>query len=166
MSRLTHRTAPQCTYFVTTKTWQNREVFRVQETAEVVLDCLLRYRDRASYLLHEFVIMPNHVHILLTPGDECTLEKAMQLIKGGSSHDIHLKRERKMHIWQPGFHEWTVRNSEDYESKRSYIWQNPVHRELTDKPEEWIFGSACGKYRLDPVPEKLKDGLQGLKPRV
>ena len=161
MSRLTHRIAPQCTYFVTTKTWENRELFRVQENAEILLECLLKYRDRAAYLLHEFVIMPDHLHILLTPGGECTLEKALQFIKGGSSQAIHLKREQKMQIWQPGFHEWTVRNKEDYESKRGYIGQNPVRRKLADKPEEWIFGSACGKYRLDPVPEKLKDGFRG-----
>jgi len=138
----------------------------VQENAEILLECLLKYRDRAAYLLHEFVIMPNHVHILLTPGDECALEKALQFIKGGSSHAIHLKRGQKMQVWQPGFHEWTVRSNEDYENKRGYIWQNPVRGKLADCPKEWIFGSACGKYQLDPVPEKLKDGFRAKAPRL
>ena len=56
-------------------------MFRVQENAEIVLACLFNYRDRAAYLLHEFVVMPNHLHILLTPGGECTLEKAMQSLR-------------------------------------------------------------------------------------
>lgn len=103
MSRLAHRIASECTYFVTTNTWEKRELFRVRENAEIVLACLFNYRDRAAYLLHEFVIMPNHLHILLTLGEQCTLEKAMQFIKGGSSHAIHLKREHKMQIWQAGF---------------------------------------------------------------
>jgi len=83
MGKLTHRTAPGCSYFVTTKTWQNRELFRVSENAEILVQCILGYRNRGAYQLHEFVVMPNHLHLLLTPADDTSLEKAMQLIKGG-----------------------------------------------------------------------------------
>ena len=155
MGRLTHRTAPSCTYFVTTNTWQKRELFRVRENAEIVLESLLKYRATGAYSFHEFVIMPNHLHLLLTLGPECTLEKAMQLIKGGSSHAIHLMRNHKMQVWQPGFLEWTMRDSEDYRAKQRYIWQNPVVRELVETPEEWTFSSASRKYDLDPIPESL-----------
>jgi putative transposase len=86
MGRLRHRTAPGWTYFVTTKTWQNRPLFNVQESAEIVVEKLLAYREQGSYLLHEFVVMPDHLHLILTPGDSVSLEKAMQLIMGGSSH--------------------------------------------------------------------------------
>ena len=156
MGRLTHRTSPGCIYFVTTNTWERRELLRVPQNAEIVIECLLSYRDRGEYLLHEFVIMPNHLHILITPGDKCTIERGMQLIKGGSSHAIYEKRGHKMLIWQPGFHEWTVRGFQDYTRKRDYIWQNPVIRKLAEKPEEWIFGSACGRYRLDETPARLR----------
>src|SRR5579863_5610181 len=98
MGRLGHRTAPGCTYFVTTKTWENRTIFQVTENAEILIKCLLEYRDKRAYLLHEFVVMPNHLHLLLTPGDETSLEKAMQFIKGGSSHRIHQQRENKIQI--------------------------------------------------------------------
>src|SRR5215472_4752965 len=128
MSRLRHRTSTGCTYFVTANSWEKRELFRVSENAEILLDYLLTYRDRGEYLLHEFALMPNHLHVLITPGNECTLERAMQLVKGGSSHAIHMKRGHKMQIWQPGFHEWTVRDLEDYERRRKYMWQNPVIR--------------------------------------
>src|SRR5574337_1733562 len=96
MGKLIHRTAAACTYFVTTKTWQNRALFKVPKVAEVVVNRLLDYRNRGSYLPHEFVVMPDHLHLLLTPGYSTSLERVFMLIKGGSSHEIHRTRGHKM----------------------------------------------------------------------
>ena len=156
MSRLKHRTAPGCTYFVTTDTWQKREVFRVTELAEIAVQRIISRREQRAYLLHEFVLMANHLHLLLTPGENTSLEKAIQLIKGGSSHQIHQRRGHKMEIWQPGFHEWTVRDAEDYEVKREYIRMNPVRARLVGRPEEWPYSSASGRFQLDEMPQGLK----------
>ena len=82
MGRLKHRTSPGCTYFVTTKTWGNRSLFQVNETAEIVIETLLRHRTAGAYLLHEYVIMPDHMHLLVTVDKDSTIERAMQLIKG------------------------------------------------------------------------------------
>jgi REP-associated tyrosine transposase len=92
----------------------------------------------------------------MTPGATTTLEKAMQLIKGGSSHEIHAQRGNKMEIWQVGFHDWTIRDCEDYRAKVRYIHMNPVQARLVERPEDWPFGSASGKCSLDPAPEKYK----------
>jgi putative transposase len=100
--------------------------------------------------------MPNHFHLLLTPGETTSLEKAVQLIKGGSSREIHQQTGNKMEIWQVGFHDWTIRDGEDYLAKVRYIHMNPVQACLVERPEDWIFGSACGKFVLDPIPEKFK----------
>jgi putative transposase len=162
MGKLTHRTHPGCTYFVTTKTWANRAVFQVTENAEILVQTLFRYRDQGAYLLHEFVVMPNHLHLMLTPGRETTLEKAMQLIKGGSSHQIHQRRGHKMQIWQSGFHEWTVRDEKDYRAKVEYIRMNPVEARLVERPEEWLYGSANGRFSLDPMPAALASGAKAL----
>src|SRR5260370_18056414 len=88
MGRLTHRTSRGSTYFVTTKAWQNTSVFQVHEVAEILIRKLLEYRSKGNYCLHEFFLMPDHLHLLLTPTASTTLEKAMQLIKCGSSHKI------------------------------------------------------------------------------
>ncbi len=156
MGRLRHRTAPGCTYFVTTKTWENRAIFHVEESVEILVQRLLFCRDQGNFLLHEFVVMPNHLHLLLTPGEDTTLEKVMQLIKGGSSHEIHQQRGHSMQIWQPGFHEWTVRDSEDYLARCEYIRMNPVRARLAERPEDWGYGSASGRFRMDPAPQGLK----------
>ena len=156
MGRLIHRTAPACTYFVTTKTWQNRALFKVDKVAEIVADRLFGCRDRGDFLLHEFVIMPDHLHLLLTPGSTTSLEKAIMMVKGGSSHEIHRMRGHKMEIWQAGFHDETVRDETDYLAKRQYIWMNPVKAGLIERPEDWPFGSASGRFQLDAMPERLR----------
>jgi putative transposase len=156
MGRLAHSTAPGWTYFVTTKAWQSVSVFQVHEVAEIVVNKILEYRDQHRYLLHEFVLMPNHLHLLLTPGISVSLEKALQLIKGGSSHSIHKARGNKMQIWQSGFHESRVRDWLDYKKKSDYISFNPVAAKLTGRPQDWPYGSASGKFLLDPIPQGLK----------
>lgn len=160
MGRLTHRTAPGCTYFVTTKTWENRAIFQVTENAEILIRCMLEYRDRGAYLLHEFVVMPNHLHLLLTPSSETSLEKAMQFIKGGSSHQIHRQRENKIQIWSSGFHEARIRDVEDFEARRRYIWMNPVEAGMAARPQDWPHGSASGMVALDLVPGRVSSGAK------
>jgi putative transposase len=158
LGRLTHRTAPGWTYFVTTKSWQSTALFQVEAIAEIVMAKPFEYREKKNYLLHEFVLMPNHLHVILTPADSVSLERALQLIKGGSSYEIHRVRGGKMQIWQLGFHESRVKNSVEYATMADYVRFNPVTAKLVEKPEDWPFGSACGRYPLDPIP-------QGLKPR-
>ena len=159
MGRLTHRTSPGSTYFATTKAWQNTSVFQVDEVAEILIRKLLEYRSKENYLLHEFVLMPDHLHLLLTPTESTSLEKTLQLIKGGSSYEIHRVRGNNAQIWQSGFHESRVRAWSDYKNKLDYIHFNPVVAKLVDRPQDWPYGSASGKYQLDPIP-------QGLKPKI
>jgi putative transposase len=158
-----HRTAPGTSYFVTTKCWQGRRVFQVAEVAEILMQTMIRYQERNDYLLHEFVLMPDHLHLLLTPGTTTSLEKAIQLIKGGSSHAIHKQRGHKMEIWQEGFHDWTIRDAHDWQTKVDYIRMNPVRARLAEKPEDWLYSSASGRFTTDAVPERYLDLASGAK---
>jgi REP-associated tyrosine transposase len=156
MSKLPHRIQPGGTYFVSSATWERRELFRVPQVAEILLQRILACREKGAYQLHEFVVMPNHFHLLITPGETNSLEKIVQLIKGGSSNEIHKQRGNRMEIWQIGFHDWTIRDGEDYRTKVRYIHMKPVQARLVEMPDDWPFGSACGKFVLDPVPENFK----------
>jgi putative transposase len=156
MGRLTHRTAPGWTYFVTTKAWQNVAVFQVAAIAEVLLAKLWEYRNRKNYPLHEFVLMPNHLHVVLTPSSTTTLQKAMNLIKGRSSHPINRVRQSNMQIWQSGFHESRIRDAADDQKRADYICFNSVVAKLVENPIDGLFSSASGKYELDPIPQGLK----------
>ena len=159
-----HRTAPGTSYFVTTRCWEGRNVFQVTENAEILVQTICRYRDQSHYSLHEFVVMPNHLHLLLTPSPITSLEKAVQLIKGGSSHTIHKERENSVKIWQEGFHDWTIRDAHDWQAKVEYIWLNPVRARLADSPKDWRFSSASADVRLMRFPSVTSGLLQGLKP--
>ncbi len=149
-----HRNAPGSSYFVTTKCWQGRTVFQISKAAEILTSTLFHYCDRGAYLLHEFVIMPDHIHLLLTPSLTTSLEKAVQLIKGGSSHQVRKELNQKMEIWQEGFYDWTVRDANDWRTKVEYIQMNPVRAKLVQVPKDWPYSSASGKFDLDPIPAK------------
>jgi putative transposase len=163
MSTPRHRTAPGSSYFVTTRCWQGRSVFQVTQIAEILIRTMVHYRDRRDYSLHEFVVMPNHLHVLLTPSSTTSLEKAVQLIKGGSSHEIHKQCDRNMEIWQEGFHDWTIRDTNDWQSKAEYIRMNPVRAKLVERAEDWPYSSASCQFKLDRVPERYLPAASGAK---
>jgi putative transposase len=104
--------------------------------------------------------MPNHLHLLLTPSGDNSLEKAIQFIKGGSSHEIHQQRENRVEIWNSGFHESTIRDVQDYRARQLYIHMNPVEAHLAERPVDWPHGSACGRFVLDPAPMALSSGAK------
>jgi putative transposase len=80
--------------------------------------------------------MPEHVHLLVTPTNDLTLERAIQLIKGGYSHAFGLEF-RAGEVWQRGFTDHRIRDAEDFARHRDYIHQNPVKRGLVACPMEY-----------------------------
>jgi REP element-mobilizing transposase RayT len=62
-----------------------RNIFQSDRMKNLFLDVLRHYRKQKKYLLHAFVMMPDHVHLLITPADDLPLEKCIQLIKGNFS---------------------------------------------------------------------------------
>ena len=144
MSRIARRVRQAGVYFVTTDTWERRPIFKKPNVAEVVLDQILTCRDRGFFKLHAFVIVPDHLHILLTPDSGTTLEKAMQMIKGGSAFRIKKELGYQFPIWQSSFHDRWMRNEEEYRARLTYLSQNPVEAKLVSSPAEYTWGSAKG----------------------
>jgi putative transposase len=134
MARPKHRTGPGGTYFLTTNTWQRRALFRKPERADIVERKVFQHREKGEYLVHRYVIMPDHLHVILTPGGSTTLERAAQLIKGGSSYDLGRAFQTHLPIWQPGFTQHLIRDGADYESHVRYIDANPVKKGLAERP--------------------------------
>jgi len=113
-----------------------------------------------EFEIHDFVVMPDHVHLLLTVGDGMTVEKAMQLIKGRFS--FRLKREFGVsgEVWQRGFSEVQVMNQESFQAHRNYIAENPVKAGLVASPEMYRFSYEF----LVKRKAEMKATQQGLKP--
>ncbi len=68
-----------------------------------------------------------------------------------------------MEIWQQGFYDWTIRDFNDWQTKAEYIRMNPVRAKLSEKPEDWPFSSANGRFALEPMPEKFVQPASGAK---
>lgn len=148
-----HATNNAQTYFVTAKTWESRHLFRAEPWARLFFKVLLSHRGKA-YLLHEFVLMPDHFHILITP--TLSLERAVQLIKGGFSFQAKQELGSSAEIWQRGFADHRIRNADDYEKHRHYIHLNPVKKHLCGGPANYRYSSAYSGWSLDPFPQGLK----------
>jgi putative transposase len=146
----------ESTYFVTANVLQKKSLFQVEKIARLFIEVMIAYRTQKKYLLHEFVVMPDHFHLILTPTG-ITLERAMQL-KGGFSFQLNKNLKAKRDIWQPSFVDRRVRDSLEYAKFKDYIWQNPVKRRLVRTVEEYPYSSAHPSFRgsLDPVPQRLK----------
>lgn len=135
------------TYFVTSRTYNRRLIFAKESPARLSIDCLFHYRDQGHFLLHEFSAMPDHFHLLITPASNIALERALQFIKGGSSHEIKKTLGYTFPLWQTGFHDHRIRNEADYQQRREYILSNPVRERLARTPEEYPFCSAHPQHR-------------------
>jgi putative transposase len=105
------------TFFITSVTAQRQPIFRREAAANLMIETLAHYRERGKFLLHEFVVMPDHIHALLTPVPELSLERAVQFIKGGFSFRLRFRGP----AWQASFRNHRIRDFEDYERHREYI---------------------------------------------
>jgi putative transposase len=136
-------------YFVTTDTWERHAVFINTMLANIVVEQIASCRDRGFYELHAFVLMPDHLHVLMTPKDDTTIEKAVQMIKGGSAHRIGAERSQALPIWHRGFHDRWIRDAEQFFNAKSYIEMNPVKAKLVEAAEQYAWSSAGGNVTLD-----------------
>lgn len=127
-------------------------MFRNAGLAGLVERTLIGYRDRGFYLLHSYVVMTDHLHVILTPNSTTSLEKAVQLIKGGSSRQIGVVSPRAFPVWHSGFTEHAIRDEKDLDSHIRYIEMNPVKARLVSVPADYTFSSAQAKFRLDAWP--------------
>jgi putative transposase len=130
---------PSRTFFATTGTSMGRRLLQSERNASLLIDVLRSLATERKFELHDFVVMPDHLHLLLTVHDEMTIEKAMQLVKGRFSHRLSHECGYKGEVWHRGFTEVQVMNRESLEIHREYIAQNPVKAGLASNPEEYPF---------------------------
>jgi putative transposase len=148
-----HATNNCQTYMVTSNTWGRRSLFRAEPWARLFLETLYHYRPEA-YLLHAFVLMPEHFHVLITP--QGSLERAVQMIKGGFSYRAKQELGTNMEVWQKGFSDHRIRDAVDCSTHIAYLHENPVKESLCTSPDQYPYSSAHAGFQLDEVPQRLK----------
>jgi putative transposase len=144
------------TFFVTSSTWEKRNLLQSDRAAELFIKTLYEYRTQGKFILHEFVVMPDHFHLLLTVGRDMTVERAVQFVKGGFAFRAGKELGIRAPFWQKGFSEVRVLDTEHYAHTREYIRNNPVKRRLVVRAEDYPYSSGRPGRELDPPPQGLK----------
>jgi putative transposase len=126
-------------FFATTKTSMARRLLQSERNAMLLIDVLRSNVAAGKFQLHDFVIMPDHLHLLMTLPADITIEKAMQLIKGGFSYRLKKEFGYQGEVWQRGFSEVRIRDRQSFFEHRDYIVQNPVKAGLVDAAEQYPY---------------------------
>jgi putative transposase len=138
---------PTRTFFATTKTAIGRSLFQAERNAGLLVDVLRSLLAEGRFKLHDFVIMPDHVHLLLTVDEGVTVEKAMQLVKGRFSYRVKKEFGFVGEVWQRGFSEVQVMGKASFDAYRRYIAENPVKAGLVGSAEEYPYCHASLKLK-------------------
>ena len=103
--------------------------------------------------------MPDHFHILITVASDMTIERAVQLVKGGFAFRAGKELGLNAPVWQKGFSEIRVLDEQTFENQILYIHDNPVRARLVDRSETYPYSSAGNPSEIDPPPAWLRPAM-------
>ena len=144
------------TFFITSSICDKRNLLQSDRAAGLLVRVLYEYRAQRKYCLHEFVVMPNHFHALLTVDAAMTIERAVQFIKGGFAFRAGREFGFLAPVWQKGFSEVRILDADAFLRTSVYIRNNPVARHLVEEASQFCYSSAYPGYEFDAVPQGLK----------
>ncbi len=170
--RVPNSATPYKTYFITTTVTNHARIFSQPAFAQIVIENLNFYIEKFQAQLHSFVLMPSHMHLLLTMGQDGAVSKLMGHLKGYSAKQIirlaELNRRRdlllifqnsarkyrpaqKHQVWQARFDDLIITNGKTYRIKLDYIHNNPCAKKwrLAERPEDYPYSSARFYIRND-----------------
>lgn len=114
--------------------------------AKMVQETLLK-DDGKKYRLSSWVVMPNHVHMLVTRFENYLLSDIMQSFKSITSHKANKILRRSGQFWMPDYFDRYIRNAKHYKKTVEYIENNPVKARLCASPEEYPFSSVWFRHQ-------------------
>ncbi len=141
--------------FVTMTTRDRKPIFQTSRLAELFIETLLHYRTRGHFKLHAFLVMPDRVHLLLTPQVE-SLDQTISLLQNGSAERIEpgdVPNSDSTTLWEPHYAAHPIPNLRNLETLRTYLHYTPVRTHLAAAPELYPYSSAhSAKYKVAPLP--------------
>jgi putative transposase len=127
---LPHWRIEGATYFITFST---RRLVLTRVEQEIVLKHI-KEADKVYYILAAAVVMPDHVHLILTPNPGYELDRIMKGIKGPSARKINILRGTSGSVWQDESFDRIIRDQDEFEEKLRYMLDNAVKDGLTEDP--------------------------------
>ena len=137
-------------HFVTFCCYHRRRLFTTDANCRIFESALERVRRSYRLYIYGYVVMPEHVHLLLSEPQRDTLADALKSLKQGVSRRLigrlPLKPKPGLsgppeHFWQKRYYDFNIRNYGQFVEKLRYIHRNPVKRGLCDRPEDWHWSS-------------------------
>jgi putative transposase len=126
------------THFVTFCCYHRRKSFTNLIAKQTFEDVLERVRSGYQLCVYGYVVMPEHVHLLVGEPDRATLATALKALKQGVSRRLIGDAE---HFWQKRYYDFNVRDHQQFMEKLRYIHRNPVKSGLCECPEDWEWSS-------------------------
>jgi putative transposase len=132
------------THFINFTCYRRLRHLNSREARDVVVAMLEQTRQRYGFRVYGFVVMPEHVHLLISEPDRGTIANAIQALKIASSKRTAAFREMdeiRSPLWQKRYFDLNIKDREQFVEKLRYIHRNPVKRGLCEKPEDWRWSS-------------------------
>jgi putative transposase len=125
-------------HFITFSCHHRLPYLETTKPKEILQQVIERTRTTHDFLLYAYVLMPEHLHLLLSEPKNHSLSSTIRVIKGESSKLLKGKRN---HFWQPRYYDFNVFTTRKFKEKIQYIHRNPVTRGLVLKPEDYRWSS-------------------------
>jgi len=126
-------------HFLTFSCYHRQPKFSSPKACATFLSALERVRQHHQLRVYGYVIMPEHVHLLVNEPENGTLAQAMQSLKQGVARRLALRANDP--FWQARYYDFNVWSERKFVEKLRYIHRNPVHRGLVTRPEDWLWSS-------------------------
>jgi putative transposase len=123
-------------HFVTFSCYQRRPYLASPAACELFVEALERMRQRYEFYVIGYVVMPEHVHLLVSEPANPPLSKALHALKLSIS-----KRSSQIPFWQSRYYDFNVFSAGKHVEKLRYIHRNPVKRGLVAEPIDWQWSS-------------------------
>jgi putative transposase len=125
-----------CFHFVTFSCYHRLPYLNASTARNLFERSFESMRLRYDFVVCGYVLMPEHVHFLVSEPKKAILSKAIQALKLSVS-----VQSRERPFWQPRYYDFNVHNEEKRIEKLRYMHRNPVKRGLVEKPEQWAWSS-------------------------
>ncbi len=154
-------------HFITFSCYQRRPLLRQMSLQDDFLVALEQMRIQFAMRVYGYIVMPEHVHLLLSEPEDDQMGKAMQVLKMRVSLAARRKGARVAGgypLWQSRYFDHNVRNHAGFVTQLRYIHRNPVKRGLCGAPEDWPWSSflawAKGEIRIVEVESEMRAALR------
>ena len=165
-------------HFITFSCYRRAPLLGTPQARRVFEQTLERVRVWYGLCVTGYVVMPEHVHLLIGEPERSTLAVAIQMLKQIvaqklTSTGTRTTIETPRHFWQPRYYDFNVWTAKKRKEKLCYLHRNPVKRGLVEKPEDWEWSSfrhyltgVEGVVEIESEWTGRRRERMGLAPRV